>query len=77
MKKTKLNWCLDKEDRLKKISPNLKKSAEQMKTKDAKSLREEFQYGTKTDVNKELLNNLIKKSKEIVEKNRDNINVRL
>lgn len=148
MQKSKLDWCLDKEDRLRKIPPNLKKSAEhiakarhnllaadynikgnfddwavsqcyyamyhsllailykfgyesknhectitavesliatkkinldindiifirtteQMKTKDAKSLREEFQYGTKIDVNKEILNNLIKKSKEIVEK---------
>src|SRR3989344_5376769 len=44
------------------------RTTEQMKTKDAKSLREEFQYGTKTDVNKEILNNLLKKAKEIVEK---------
>ena len=44
------------------------RTAEQMKVKDAKSLREEFQYGTKTDVNKELLENLIKKAREIVEK---------
>ena len=39
-----------------------------MTRKDAKSLREEFQYGTKTDVNKKLLDELVKKSKEIVEK---------
>lgn len=39
-----------------------------MTQKDAKSLREEFQYGTKTDVNKILLDELIKRSKEIVEK---------
>lgn len=44
------------------------RTAEQMKTQDAKSLREEFQYGTKTDVNKEILNNLVKRAKEIVEK---------
>ncbi len=44
------------------------RTAEQMTQKDAKSLREEFQYGTETDVNKEILNNLLKKSKEIVEK---------
>ena len=44
------------------------RTTEQMKMQDAKSLREEFQYGTKTDVNKEILNSLIRKSKEIVEK---------
>ncbi|MBS3124217.1 HEPN domain-containing protein [Candidatus Woesearchaeota archaeon] len=44
------------------------RTTEQMKPKDAKSLREEFQYGTKTDVNKELLNNLVMGAKEIVEK---------
>ena len=44
------------------------RTAEQMKTQDAKSLREEFQYGTKTSVNKIILNNLLKRSKEIVEK---------
>lgn len=44
------------------------RTTEQMTSKDAKSLREEFQYGTKTEVNKELLKNLLEKSKEIVEK---------
>lgn len=44
------------------------RTTEQMTIKDAKSLREEFQYGTKTDVNKILLGELVKKSKEIVEK---------
>jgi uncharacterized protein (UPF0332 family) len=44
------------------------RTAEQMTQKDAKSLREEFQYGTKTKVNKELLENFLRKSKEIVEK---------
>jgi len=44
------------------------RTAEQMTNKDAKSLREEFQYGTKTKVNKVLLLDFIKKSKEIVEK---------
>lgn len=44
------------------------RTTKQMEPKDAKSLREEFQYGTKTDVNKEILNILVKKSKEIVEK---------
>ena len=44
------------------------RTTEQMTTKDAKSLREEFQYGTKTDVNKVLLSELLQKSKAIVEK---------
>jgi|SRR3989338_1621570 len=44
------------------------RTTEQMTTKDAKSLREEFQYGTKTDVNKVLLTELLQKSKDIVEK---------
>jgi uncharacterized protein (UPF0332 family) len=44
------------------------RTTEQMKLQDAKSLREEFQYGTKTDVNKKILNNLVKRAKEIVEK---------
>ena len=44
------------------------RTAEQMKMKDAKSLREEFQYGTETKVNKDILSILLKKSKEIVEK---------
>ena len=43
------------------------RTAEQMTKKDAKSLREEFQYGTKTDVNQKLLDELIQKSKAIVE----------
>jgi uncharacterized protein (UPF0332 family) len=44
------------------------RTTEQMTTKDAKSLREEFQYGTKTEVNKILLKELLQRSKEIVEK---------
>jgi len=44
------------------------RTTEQMTTKDAKSLREEFQYGTKTDVNKVLLTEILQKSKAIVEK---------
>ncbi len=44
------------------------RTTEQMKMQDAKSLREEFQYGTKTEVNKEMLNHLIQRAKEIVEK---------
>lgn len=40
----------------------------QMTKKDAKSLREEFQYGTETDVNKVLLNDMVENAKEIVEK---------
>ena len=44
------------------------RTAEQMTTKDVKSLREEFQYGTKTKVNRLLLAELLQKSKEIVEK---------
>jgi uncharacterized protein (UPF0332 family) len=44
------------------------RTTEKMKIQDAKSLREEFQYGTKTDVNKDILIGLVEKSKEIVEK---------
>lgn len=44
------------------------RTTEQMTTKDAKSLREEFQYGVKTRVNETLLVDLMKKAKEIVEK---------
>jgi len=44
------------------------RTAEQMTSKDAKSLREEFQYGTETKVNEILLDDMLKKSKEIVEK---------
>ena len=44
------------------------RATEQMTTKDVKSLREEFQYGTKTKVNRLLLAELLQKSKEIVEK---------
>ena len=44
------------------------RTTEQMTNKDAKSLREEFQYGTKTEVNKVILNELLQKSKAIVEK---------
>lgn len=50
------------------------RTTEQMTQKDAKSLREEFQYGTETEVNKELLDELTKKSKEIVEKIEINLN---
>ena len=44
------------------------RTTEQMTSKDAKSLREEFQYGTKTKVNKILLTQLLQNSREIVEK---------
>lgn len=44
------------------------RTTEQMETKDVKSLREEFQYGTKTELNREILINIIQKAKEIVEK---------
>lgn len=44
------------------------RTTEQMTKKDAKSLREEFQYGIETKVNKIILDELIKKSKDIVEK---------
>ena len=44
------------------------RTTEQMTSKDAKSLREEFQYGTKTEVNKIILLELLHKSKQIVEK---------
>lgn len=39
-----------------------------MTKKDAKSLREEFQYGTNTKVNNEIMNELVLNSKKIVEK---------
>jgi len=44
------------------------RTTEQMTKKDAKSLREEFQYGIATSVNKILLNYMVKNAKEIVEK---------
>lgn len=44
------------------------RTTEQMTSKDAKSLREEFQYGTKIEVNKEILFDLIRRAKEIVER---------
>lgn len=44
------------------------RTTEQITSKDAKSLREEFQYGTETTVNKELLKDLIGNAKKIVEK---------
>ncbi len=43
------------------------RTTEQMTTKDAKSLREEFQYGTQTTVNEELLTELLRNAKEVVE----------
>lgn len=56
-----------------KISLDLKdiafiRTTEQMTAKDAKSLREEFQYGTETSVNEKLLNELLENTKRIVEK---------
>ena len=39
-----------------------------MTSKDAKSLREEFQYGTETDVNEKILKELLENTKRIVEK---------
>ena len=44
------------------------RTTEQMTSKDAKSLREEFQYGTKTTVNEKLLKELLENAKNIVEK---------
>lgn len=44
------------------------RSTEQMTSKDAKALREEYQYGTKTQVNKLILDELRKTSKDIVER---------
>ncbi len=44
------------------------RTTEQMTSKDAKSLREEFQYGTETKVNEKLLKELYEHAKEIVEK---------
>lgn len=44
------------------------RTTQQMTKKDAKSLREEFQYGTQTSVNKILLQELVKNAKDIVEK---------
>jgi len=59
---------LDKKINLELGDIALIRTAGEMTQKDAKALREEFQYGTKTEVNKEILKELIKKSKEIVEK---------
>lgn len=44
------------------------RTTEQMRENDAKSLREEFQYGVKTSVNKDILDYLNSKSKKIIEK---------
>ena len=44
------------------------RTTEQMTTKDAKSLREELQYGTETAVNEKLLNELLENAKKVVEK---------
>ncbi|MEA2037892.1 MAG: HEPN domain-containing protein [Nanoarchaeota archaeon] len=44
------------------------RTTEQRMTKDAKALREEFQYGTETAVNKNILDSVVKNAKEIVEK---------
>ena len=57
----------------KKIKLDLKdvsfvRTTEQMTPKDAKSLREEFQYGTETSVNEKLLKELLENAKRIVEK---------
>ena len=61
-------WNIEHPKVANKLSNFLIRTTEQMTTKDAKSLREEFQYGTKTDVNKLLLSELLEKSKSIVEK---------
>ena len=57
----------------KKINLDLKdiafiRTTEQMTSKDAKSLREEFQYGTETTVNEKILKELIENAKKVVEK---------
>ena len=44
------------------------RTTEQMTSKDAKSLREEFQYGTETTVNEKLLKELLKNAKKVVER---------
>ncbi len=44
------------------------RTTEKRTNKDAKSLRQEFQYGTETEVNKVLLTEILQKSKAIVEK---------
>ncbi|MEK6905563.1 MAG: HEPN domain-containing protein [Nanoarchaeota archaeon] len=44
------------------------RTTERMTSKDAKSLREEFQYGTETTVNEKLLKELIENAKNVVEK---------
>ena len=46
------------------------RTTEQMTTKDAKSLREEFQYGTDTIFDKNLLYNLFSKTKDLLDKTR-------
>lgn len=44
------------------------RTTEQMTSKDAKSLREEFQYGTETKVNEKLLKQLLENAKLVVER---------
>jgi uncharacterized protein (UPF0332 family) len=57
----------------KKINLDLKdiafiRTTEQMTSRDAKSLREEFQYGTETSVNEKLLKELLENAKRVLEK---------
>jgi len=66
---TTISYLIENGDiKLSKEDLSFIRTTEQMTNKDAKSLREEFQYGTKTRVNKELLSELLEKSKAIVEK---------
>jgi len=44
------------------------RTTEQITAKDAKSLREEFQYGTETSVNEKLLKELLENARKVVEK---------
>ncbi|MBU0471507.1 MAG: HEPN domain-containing protein [Nanoarchaeota archaeon] len=57
-----------KEIQIDKKDKTIIRTTEQMTNKDAKALREEFQYGTKTTVNKEIIELLTQNAKKIVEK---------
>lgn len=43
------------------------RTTQQMTPKDAKSLREEFQYGTRVEVNKDIFREVLKNAKKVVE----------
>lgn len=62
IREKKLNLSLDDIDSIRKLGESVGDE------NDMKSLREEFQYGTKVNAEKELANNAMNKTKEFIEK---------